>query len=1279
MLTFVQGDTSFKHAAVTMSVPKEHVKISESLRERETFSHEPTLLSGITDHDAGGRIPTWELSESVDSNLTALAQLAVFRTQTSRAFISLFDTTRQFFIAEATRTSPLKMMRHHNHEQHRREFWVRGTAIPRERGVCHRFLNTSINKSINGDAGDDSALPVNMICDIHADPDLKADTCVLLRPDACGYAGVPIRSRSGIDFGQLCVITERPLPEDEWGKDKTSALREISQAVQEHLTSKACQTARGRAEKMTRGMGSFIEQRSAWVSGHEHRPIGVESEATIRQNVDDRGETNRRRSESVSPMSSPKPMNPRRLADSEPHIPRLPSAGPPPELNDHPNGSGGQPNGVETGQSTPTAAPSHNNPASIEQNPLKVVFSRSAHIIRESIEADGVVFFDANAGRFNSFARNCAISNTSDSDELDNDSDPDPHVNASAACVDQCPGTDVPTSGRFKILFKVLSALLRKHPKGAIFDFDECGNPQPSSIPDIHSGHDGKTVDGRPKLVKSRTASFIANLGNEIFKTFPGARGVAFVPVFDSVKQHAQAGCFAWTGSKTRFFGKVELNFMLAFATLAMAEIASLETDQANRAKSDVLSLLSHELRTPLHGIDGAVGLLMGTPPSQIQDNLTNLHILKSSGRTLNDTVDQLLFYAKVNNFKPPDDNPDTRPRGLRGDIHCKLQDGMKDLVTAVHVDELVEEVTESIFAGFIFQRSSIGHVKRELRKTRPYIHEIWENHTQTAEDAGWWRQDGEGISNRVFIDLAIDPGCPHYYRAIPGALRRIVMNLFGNALKFTKTGCIRVALSQEQVQVKKRDVAPWVKIVVADTGKGMSQDFLANHLFQDFWQEDENEPGLGLGLSIVKKIVTSLKGKVSIESKVGVGTTATVLLPLEPALEAPINPTTGLPELDEYVVQRRKLDNLRVRFVGFDTRLSLPSSSEAGQSTPSGDRPSIRETCRNNLHIQVVNVGDESLAPDIVLCEERMLSDRCMAKEGLFKAPLVVVCPDSLSAQLLSKDPRFVDHPGVIEFISQPTGPRKLAEAFIIALQRWVESQDSTERGDKLGSRTVGPHDMSNKVNRQPRKMPPSPIAGPDKRSFFTETATSQSRKSRPSLSIRTPPQSPESLPAHLYFPQASMQEQAGGRSTWQDVCSSSSSPPKSPTPAKFLLVDDNVVNMKFLCTYMEKLGQAYDTAEDGQVAVEKFCDNHSSGQSRYRCILMDISMPRLNGMEASTQIRRFEAENRLEPVFIFAVSGLASEQAQKNAFASGMNLFLTKPVRFTELQSILKNRNLL
>lgn len=67
---------------------------------------------------------------------------------------------------------------------------------------------------------------------------------------------------------------------------------------------------------------------------------------------------------------------------------------------------------------------------------------------------------------------------------------------------------------------------------------------------------------------------------------------------------------------------------------------------------------------------------------------------------------------------------------------------------------------------------------------------------------------------------------------------------------------------------------------------------------------------------------------------------------------------------------------------------------------------------------------------------------------------------------------------------------------------------------------------------------------------------------------------------------------------------------------------------------------------------------------------------MPIMDGLESARLIRKFERESHLEPVTIIAITGLATDSARHEAFASGMDVFLTRPVSLGQLIPVLEEQ---
>ena len=109
----------------------------------------------------------------------------------------------------------------------------------------------------------------------------------------------------------------------------------------------------------------------------------------------------------------------------------------------------------------------------------------------------------------------------------------------------------------------------------------------------------------------------------------------------------------------------------------------------------------------------------------------------------------------------------------------------------------------------------------------------------------------------------------------------------------------------------------------------------------------------------------------------------------------------------------------------------------------------------------------------------------------------------------------------------------------------------------------------------------------------------------------------------------------------------------------ARLLVVEDVRANQMFITMVLDRYGISYDIANDGVEAVEMFRKKH------YDLILMDENMPRMNGIEATAEIRKFERENgRESPVPIIALTANAVVGDRERLIAAGMNEYISKPV---------------
>jgi two-component system sensor histidine kinase HydH len=106
-----------------------------------------------------------------------------------------------------------------------------------------------------------------------------------------------------------------------------------------------------------------------------------------------------------------------------------------------------------------------------------------------------------------------------------------------------------------------------------------------------------------------------------------------------------------------------------------------------------------------------------------------------------------------------------------------------------------------------------------------------------------------------------------------PDGINQVLLNLYLNAIEaMEQGGTLSVSLSREES-------SPWVKIIVSDTGTGISKEDL-EHIFDPYFTTKQT--GTGLGLAIVHKIIEAHRGEVKAESELGRGTTVSLLLPVK-------------------------------------------------------------------------------------------------------------------------------------------------------------------------------------------------------------------------------------------------------------------------------------------------------------------------------------------------------------------------------------------------------------
>ena len=231
--------------------------------------------------------------------------------------------------------------------------------------------------------------------------------------------------------------------------------------------------------------------------------------------------------------------------------------------------------------------------------------------------------------------------------------------------------------------------------------------------------------------------------------------------------------------------------------------------------------------------------------------------------------------------------------------------DKMKERFTAMLVHDLRSPLTSISTAMDMIDEGRpipIGQVvqlaKRSLQNILDMINDLMEvfrtsgrelclelEVIQLAEVTRWTCQDKQPEAARKRIDLELDlpAGLPEVHVDVP-LVERMLNNLLGNAIKFTpEGGRVQVVLEEERgtgVEQGRR----WLALRVKDTGRGIPPEKLP-FIFDPFMQvmRQDTSLGFGLGLAIVQRVMAAHKGRVSVQSQEGIGSTFSLLFPLPP------------------------------------------------------------------------------------------------------------------------------------------------------------------------------------------------------------------------------------------------------------------------------------------------------------------------------------------------------------------------------------------------------------
>ncbi|KAL3464358.1 hypothetical protein BJX64DRAFT_95463 [Aspergillus heterothallicus] len=1159
-----------------------------------------------------GLLPEALVLGEYNVTLTSFAQLAALRLNVERVLISVLDRQSQFILAQSSKHI----------------LGVKKPCESTDNGLfdgCHTLSTTAwsmckntINlPPANKERGEFHFLEVN---DLSQDDRYKSLPFVKADPHFRFYAGTPLTTETNINIGCFFLLDTKP--HNGLTQEEKETLGSLSILIMNFLKVSRQASEGRRAARLSRGLSCFVEGSSSFVDSIH--PSYAGSGAAL---------------PSTPPYSAQRGnhLSVGSLNSLDMPLKRTYS-------NDARSFSSVSDSRADNGGSSspPTALPEwwtgsqRKDLNGLDQSHGNCwAFRRAANLIRESLELEddgGVVFLEVGNSPDVDSESDYSAENVTPASVLAMSTTEEPFAPGPGSTV-------VSPAANLDITF--LQQLIRRYPKGKLWSFHRDGMLSSSDDEKVDSPRSRSTAIKSPELAKTGQIKWRSIENSMLNSHFPNATQVIFVPLWSPASSQWFAGCFCWNTVETQVFSSsVELSSVLGFGSSIMVEHSRLESLISDRQKGDFIGSISHELRSPLHGILAAAEFLSGTNLDEFQGSL--LETINACGRTLLDTMNQVLDFSKIVSLERKSRQSRAKNKHFYSDIKDISSDGL-DTDVPTDLALLAEEVVEGVCLGHAYSQKSSSNPMSPTTNM-PRVSRV--NHPGSQEDV------------EVTVDIVQNDWT---YHTQPGALRRIIMNIFGNAMKYTDAG--RVSLRLEATETsegrRKQPAEDLVTLTVSDTGKGISEEFLRGRLYTPFAQEDTLAVGTGLGLSIVRSLVKAMHGSINVHSRPKEGTIVKVTLPLtRPGDDVEVMGSTSSPQIVQPALAKEGANDCDILHDNHNSRRAAILGLEPADAAHHSRWSTVSRYVTDWYDMELVSWPSEKPV-DVLLTDEFKLAEQPFRDSTTPLPALIVICSRAMDYNAARS--QWSSLAGTVSIITRPCGPHKLART----IQRCLESQiGATPRKSQF--------DLPERPLRAPTTLLTESNVIPEERekgfddlsetpdlTDATSSTVSNSVKSTPSqttseitdpMSVTIVPPSPPEL-FHVVIPGASKLERR----------------------ARILVVDDNSINLNLMLTFMKKRQlETLDSAENGQLAV----DAVERTPQGYDLIFMDISMPVMNGFEATRAIRAIEKERGSDcaaPAIIIALTGLSSSRDESEALASGVNLFLTKPVSFKGVSKLL------
>ncbi len=480
----------------------------------------------------------------------------------------------------------------------------------------------------------------------------------------------------------------------------------------------------------------------------------------------------------------------------------------------------------------------------------------------------------------------------------------------------------------------------------------------------------------------------------------------------------------------------------------------------------------------------------------------------------------------------------------------------------------------------------------------------------------------GNARKQNIELLFCYDPDAVRYINTDESRLRQILLNLLGNAIKFTQSGY--VALKISMIEKTEEDASKlFMCLDIIDTGIGISKEEQGK-LFSFFNQANNNISksfgGTGLGLAISKNFTEMMGGEIILTSEPNVGSKFSVRLPIDKRYDQPVYQFKG----DFSHICLIAITNLQEKanhVIQLCNYLNIPLISSIGLTDESIGK--INEQLNTDKMKDLTKIL--IISHDILIKYEQQ--NQPTEKTTTDNQHLSIL-PAALS--------KLTDYDNIKKLLVSMTPERSISNRLLEAFDGYISS----------------PLDISQLISellRLSQKNDDSNSMGVSKLQYSFNNFLAELENSKLETSK-----------------DADNNKHSTNSNSIDDNKHDTNDLTNKPT---ILVAEDNKVNQKVASKLLNKLGYNVLIANDGQESLDMLAKQ----RDKISMILMDCRMPVMDGLTATRKIRSSE-----DSIPIIALTANDTDEDRNTCLKAGMNNFMPKPLKRDTLEAMIKKYGL-